>query len=82
VTVSLPGAAGMGPDAGLPERRTMDDERERDASPQEGAEKRAAQRLGVNDAPQDVGPETRPSADPSGRGGPADDPPARTPGQA
>jgi hypothetical protein len=60
----------------------MDDERELDTGTEKGAEERAAERLGVNDAPEDEGPETRPSADPTGRGGPADDPPARTPGQA
>jgi hypothetical protein len=60
----------------------MDDDRKRDDSPREGAERRAAERLGVNDAVEDEGSETRPSADPQGRGGPAGEPPARTPGQA
>ena len=60
----------------------MDSEREREGEPEMGAEERAAKRLGVNDAPQDDGPETRPSADPTGGGGPPADPPARTPGQA
>jgi hypothetical protein len=60
----------------------MEMDRRREEAPDAGAEERAAQRLGVNDAPQDDGPETRPSADPTGDGGPAADPPARTPGQA
>jgi hypothetical protein len=63
-------------------RRTMDDDRQRDARSEPGADLRAAERLGVNDGSEDEGEEVRPSEDETGAGGPPGDPPARTPGQA